>query len=116
MPFPIQRLRRLRANPTLRRMVRETHVTPDALISHLLVQHGEGVHEPISSMPGQFRLSHDTAVEEAQALWQLGVPAIILFGIPEHKDAAGSAAYDARGPVPMTISKLKTTLPELCVI
>ncbi|MBV9865344.1 MAG: porphobilinogen synthase [Abitibacteriaceae bacterium] len=116
MAFPIQRLRRLRANPTLRRMVRETKVTPDDLIAPLFVQLGAGVRAPIPSMPGQFRLSPDTATEEARALWQLGIPAVILFGIPEHKDSSGRAAYDPDGPVPTAINAIKSAVPEMCVI
>ncbi len=97
--FPIQRLRRLRATPTLRRMTRETLVTPADLIAPLFVQNGEGVRLPIASMPGQFRFSPDTAAREAEELWRLGVPAVILFGIPDdaQKDDAGSASHDAQG-------------------
>jgi porphobilinogen synthase len=100
----------------MRRMVRETHVHVDDLIAPLFVQLGEEVREPIASMPGQFRWSPDTAVEEARELWNLGIPAVILFGIPDSKDEQGSGAYDASGPVPHTIRALKAALPELCVI
>jgi porphobilinogen synthase len=116
MRFPVQRLRRLRATPTLRRMVRETLVTPDDLIAPLFVKHGRDVREPIASMPGQFRFSSDTVAGEARALWLIGIPAVILFGIPEHKDASGSAACDPRGPVPLAIERIKTAVPEMCVI
>lgn len=116
MTFPIQRLRRLRATATLRRMVRETRLSTDDLIAPLFVQPGAEIREPISSMPGQFRLSPDTAVAEARALWELGIPAIILFGIPEHKDGAGKGAFDPAGPVPVTIAKIKAAVPEMCVI
>ncbi|MDQ3814829.1 MAG: porphobilinogen synthase [Armatimonadota bacterium] len=116
MPFPTHRLRRLRATPTLRRMVRETVVTPDDLIAPLFVQAGERRRDPIASMPGQFRLAIDAVAEEARALWQLGVPAVILFGIPDRKDAEGSAAYDPQGPVPRAIASIKAAVPDMCVI
>src|SRR4028118_435714 len=95
--FPVQRLRRLRANATLRRMVRETHVSPSDLIAPLFMESGEGVRTPIASLPGQHRFSPDTAAQEAGELWQLGIPAVILFGIPldEEKTVDGLAAYDA---------------------
>lgn len=116
--FPAQRLRRLRANPTLRRMVRETHVSPSDLIAPLFVENGEGVRTPIASLPGQHRFSPDTAAQEARALWQLGIPAVILFGIPldEEKTADGTAAYDANGPVARAIREIKSAVPEICVI
>lgn len=116
MPFPIHRPRRLRATPTLRRMVRETILEPCDLIAPLFVQHGQGVHEPIASMPGQFRLSPDTAAQEARELWNLGVFSVILFGIPDSKDEIGSGAYDAKGPVPIAIQAIKEAVPEMIVI
>jgi porphobilinogen synthase len=119
MGFPVQRLRRLRAHPTLRRMVRETLVTPDDLIAPLFV-HGqsEGESVEISSMPGQSRWSPQAAAREAKALWELGIPAVILFGIvpQEEKDAVGSAAYDADGPVARAIREIKNLVPQMCVI
>jgi porphobilinogen synthase len=116
MAFPIQRLRRLRQNPTLRTMLRENHVRPADLIAPLFIQNGDGVREPIASLPGQNRLSPDTAALEAQVLWDLGVPAVILFGIPDSKDAFGTSAYDQNGPVPRAASKIKEMVPEMCVI
>jgi porphobilinogen synthase len=83
MPFPIQRLRRLRATPTLRRMTCETIVTPDDFIAPLFVENGRALQEPIEALPGQFRFSPDTAAEEARSLWHLGMPAVFLFGIPD---------------------------------
>lgn len=109
-------MRRLRANPTLRAMVRETQVDAGDLIAPLFVQNGSNVREPIASLPGQFRFSPDTALEEAKTLLELGVPAVLLFGIPESKDAVGTSAYDPHGPVPQAIRLLKSTFPELCVI
>ncbi len=116
MAFPIHRPRRLRATPTLRRMVRETHLSPDDLIAPLFVQLGENLREPIGSMPGQFRWSPDSAAAEARELWNLGIPAVILFGIPDSKDESGSGAYDARGPVPLAIKAIKSAVPEMVVI
>jgi porphobilinogen synthase len=114
--FPTQRPRRLRQNATIRAMVRENHVLPSDLIAPLFVQLGENVREPIGSLPGQFRLSPDTAAAEARELWDLGVPAVILFGVPESKDEIGSGAYDETGPVPRTIEAIKAAVPEMCVI
>jgi porphobilinogen synthase len=74
------------------------------------------VREAIEAMPGQYRLSPDTAAAEARALWDLGVPALILFGIPETKDASGTGAYDPHGPVPQAIAAIKAAAPEMCVI
>ncbi|HEX8466059.1 MAG TPA: porphobilinogen synthase [Abditibacterium sp.] len=116
MAFPNQRLRRLRQNPTLRSMLRENHVAPTDLIAPLFIQNGDGVREPIASLPGQNRLSPDTAALEAQVLWDLGVPAVILFGIPDSKDAFGTSAYDQNGPVPRAAAKIKEMVPEMCVI
>jgi len=116
MAFPVQRPRRLRANPTLRRMTRETQLSTDDLIAPLFVQTGENLRAPIATMPGQFRFSPDTAATEAHELWNLGIPAVILFGIPEGKDAQGSGAHDANGPVPQAVSRIKEIVPEMCVI
>ena len=110
------RARRLRRTPTLRRMVRETQVSPNDLITPLFVRSGEGIREEIEAMPGQSRLSPDTAVEEARALAKVGVRAVILFGIPDSKDAEGTSAYDDDGPVAQTIRAIKNELPETCVI
>lgn len=110
------RTRRLRRTPALRNLVRETRVTPADLIAPLFVQQGQGARHEISSMPGQYRFSPDTAVQEARELAALGVNAVILFGIPDSKDAVGSGAYDDNGPVPRTIRDLKAALPECVVI
>ena len=116
MPFPIQRLRRLRATETLRRMVRETKVMSSDLISPLFVQEGLETNTPIISMPGQFRYSPESVVAEAKALWDLGVPAVLLFGLPLTKDPLGAGAYDPAGPVPTAVRNIKAALPEMCVI
>jgi len=116
MGFPRQRLRRLRQDESLRRMVQETTLTSDSLIYPLFVTCGEGRQEPIASMPGQFRWSIDLLVKEAAEAKAAGVPAVILFGIPEQKDERGSAAYDKEGIVQRAIRELKDQLPELFVI
>lgn len=97
-------------------MVRENHLRPSDLIAPLFVQLGQVVREPIGSLPGQFRLSPDTAAAEARELWSLGVPAVILFGVPDTKDEIGSGAYDETGPVPRAIEAIKEAVPEMCVI
>ena len=114
--FPIQRPRRLRQNPTIRAMLRETHLSPSDLIAPIFVLCGQNVREPIESLPGQFRFSPDTAATEAKELWELQIPAVILFGIPETKDEIGSGAYDSRGPVPLAIQAIKNSSPETVVI
>jgi len=114
--FPEIRMRRLRRNATLRRMVRETTLSVDDLVYPLFVRHGTGVKNPIKSMPGQFQFSVDTLVTECQSAQDLGIPAVILFGIPEHKDAQGSEAYSAGGIIAQAVRAVKKACPELCVI
>jgi porphobilinogen synthase len=116
MTFPTLRMRRLRKNETLRRMVRETALSPSDFIYPLFVREGTGIRNPIGSMPGQFQLSVDEAVREARAAWGLGVPSVILFGIPDHKDAVGSGAWADDGIVQRAVRALKDALPELCVM
>jgi porphobilinogen synthase len=99
MSFPTDRPRRLRRTPTLRRMVRETDVLPRHLIQPLFVEEGKGVRRPIETLPGQFRYSPDTVGEAAAECADLGIPSVLLFGIPREKDDEGSAAWDARGVV-----------------
>src|SRR5579863_429699 len=99
MGFPLTRLRRLRQSETLRKMVRETALQPNHLIMPLFVRSGKNVRRPIGSMPGQFQLSTDLAVREAKEAKRLGIPAVILFGIPSKKDSVGSEAYDPNGIV-----------------
>ena len=93
MPFPVTRLRRLRRNEPLRSMVRETRLTPEAFVYPIFVCPGQGVRKEVRSMPGVFNLSVDEAVKEARQTHSLGVPAVILFGLPEKKDevATGDA-------------------------
>ena len=116
MAFPIQRLRRLRSTPELRAMVQETEVTPSDLVMPLFIVPGSKVKNEINSMPGQFQLSIDQAVEEAKKIYDLGIPATILFAIPEHKDEIGSAAWDDNGIIQKTVREIKEQVPGLVVI
>lgn len=116
MPFPIHRPRRLRSSDVLRKMVRETSLTPADFIYPMFVTFGKGVRKKISSMPGCYQLSVDVIVKEAQKVRNLGIPAIILFGIPEHKDERGSEAYSAKGVVQKAIKAIKDKTPDLLVI
>ena len=116
MQFPTVRMRRLRANPQIRRMVRENVLDAGDLIYPLFVVPGSGVHEEISSMPGVFHLSIDQLEAEAAELLALGIPAVILFGLPESKDEAGSGAYAEDGIVQQAIRRLKEVAPDLYVI
>jgi len=114
--FPVHRPRRLRSSGTIRRMVRETILTPDDFIYPLFVTFGKGVKKPIPSMPGCFQESVDEVVKTAKETYELGIPAIILFGIPEHKDEVGSEAYNPHGVVQEAIRAIKDTVSELLVI
>lgn len=114
--YPTLRPRRLRRSDALRRMVRETILRPEDFIYPMFVRPGEGVRRPIASMAGQFQLSVDEAVREAGEVVALGVPAVILFGIPDHKDATGSDNYDPDGIVPQAIRAIKDVYPDLLVI
>jgi porphobilinogen synthase len=116
MEFPIVRKRRMRRTETLRRMVRETKLSLDDLIAPLFVVTGKGVRKPIGSMPGQFQLSADAAAAECAALFDLGIPAVILFGIPDKKDATGSYGIISDGVVQRAIRAIKKKAPELVVI
>lgn len=111
--YPIARPRRLRRTEALRAMVRETNLSVDRLIYPLFVCPGTGVRRPIGSMPGCFQLSIDQLVEEAKEVRDLGIPGIILFGIPEHKDPEGSEGYDTQGIVARALRSLKAEVPEL---
>jgi porphobilinogen synthase len=116
MAFPIQRLRRLRQHETLRRMVRETHLSVSDLIYPMFVMEGKDQRQEIASMPGQFRLSIDLLVKEAGEVAGLGIPAIMLFGIPDRKDERGTSGYDPRGIVQRAIRAVKDHVPGLLVI
>ena len=116
MRFPLYRPRRLRQNARLRALVRETELSVDHLVMPLFVREGTKVRKPITSMQGQCQLSVDQAVKEAGQALKLGVPAVILFGIPDKKDEKASAAYDPNGIVPKAVRALKKELPELIVV
>lgn len=116
MAFPIQRLRRLRQHESFRRMVRETSLSPADFIYPVFVVEGRDRREEIASMPGQFRLSIDLLVKEAAEVKELGIPAIILFGIPDKKDDRGSSGYDPNGIVQRAIKAVKDRVPGLAVI
>ncbi|RTZ96210.1 MAG: porphobilinogen synthase [Deltaproteobacteria bacterium] len=116
MPFPVQRPRRLRRNECFRRLVRETILTPDDLILPLFAIGGTGIKNPIESMPGQYQLSPDNVAKTARKAFDLGIPAVILFGIPDDKDAVGSGAYAAGGIVQQAVKAVKNAVPELIVI
>ena len=116
MPFPSERLRRLRLTEPIRRMVRETSLSPADLIYPLFVRSGQGRQEPIASMPGQYRWSIDLLIKEAAEAKQLGIPAIIVFGIPDSKDERGTSGLDPNGIVPQAVRALKDQVPGLLVI
>jgi porphobilinogen synthase len=111
-----RRLRRLRRTPALRGLVREARLAADQFILPLFVCDGEHVRREVSSMPGVQQLSVDQAAAEARAAWTDGVPAVLLFGLPAGKDAEGTAAYDARGPVQRAIAAIRAASPETVVI
>ncbi|RMH34922.1 MAG: porphobilinogen synthase [Nitrospirae bacterium] len=116
MAFPRQRLRRLRQHGALREMVRETRLSPKNLVFPLFVVEGEGQRQPIPSMPGQFRWSIDLLVEEVAEVRALGIPAVILFGIPDRKDERGSSAYDPNGIIQRAVRAVKDQVPEVMLI
>jgi porphobilinogen synthase len=116
MPFPIQRLRRTRRTGALRGLVRETRLSPSDLVYPIFVTVGEDVKNPVASMPGVFQLSINHAVAEAKRAGDLGVPAVLLFGIPNQKDEAASGAYDPEGIVQLATRAIKDAAPELIVI
>jgi porphobilinogen synthase len=116
MPFPVQRLRRTRRTGALRGLVRETRLSPSDLVYPIFVTVGEDVKNPVAPMPGVFQLSINHAVAEAKKAHDLGVPAVLLFGIPEAKDEAASGAYDPEGIVQLATRAIKDAAPELIVI
>jgi porphobilinogen synthase len=116
MPFPVQRLRRTRRTGALRGLVRETRLSPSDLVYPIFVTVGEDVKNPVAPMPGVFQLSINHAVAEAKKAHDRGVPAVLLFGIPEAKDEAASGAYDSEGIVQLATRAIKDAAPELVVI
>jgi porphobilinogen synthase len=116
MSFPTTRLRRLRGNENIRRLVRESYVTVDDLIYPMFVIYGDNIRNSISSMPGVFQLSIDNLLIELREVVDLDIPAIILFGIPETKDELGSSAYDEEGIIQKAVQAIKSEYPDLLVI
>jgi porphobilinogen synthase len=116
MPFPLHRLRRLRAKESLRKLVRETPLAPSNFILPLFVCEGEGVRKDISSMPGHAQLSIDLIVKECGEVASLGIGGVILFGIPQHKDEHASGAYDDSGIVQRAIRAVKQETPDVLVM
>jgi len=116
MPFPATRMRRLRRTGLMRGLVRETELSPAHLVQPLFVELGTDSRAPIAAMPGVDRLSISQAVEEAGEAHALGVPAVLLFGIPVEKDEQGSGAYDEEGVVQLAVRAIKEAHPELVVM
>jgi porphobilinogen synthase len=116
MAHPLYRPRRLRESPLIRRMVRETRLGVENLILPLFAVHGRGVREPISSMPGVARLSLDEIAREAKDAASMGIPAVLLFGVPASKDPRGSEAYAEDGIVQQAARMVKETIPDLLVV
>jgi len=116
MYFPEYRPRRLRKNANFRRMIRETSLSVDNMVYPLFVTEGKGVKKPINSMPGNFQLSVDYLLREVQEIKELGIPAVLLFGIPEKKDETASGAFARDGIVQRAVQKIKDKVPDILVI
>lgn len=114
--FPIRRLRRLRRTPALRELVRETRLEPSRFVYPLFVRPGEGVREPVASMPGVERLSAEHAAREAAAAHGEGIRAVLLFGVPDHRDETGSEADDPDGVVQRAVRAIREAAPELAIV
>ena len=114
--YPHKRLRRLRYDPILRSMVRETQLTKNDLIYPLFAVEGENIKNPIKSMPGNYQMSIDNLVNECREVAELGIPAVILFGIPKHKDEVGSEAYNPNGVIQQAVRAIKASVKNLLVI
>ena len=116
MSYPTEQPRRLRRTPAIRRMTRETRLSPDNFIMPLFVCPGKKIRNEISSMPGNYHMSVDMAVEECRKIESKGIPAIILFGLPEKKDEIGSEATDPKSAVACAVREIKKEVPEIAVI
>ena len=116
MAFPIHRLRRLRKNENIRRLVRENSISVDDLIYPLFIEEGENIKKEIPSMPGIYRWSLDRIDEELEEVSKLNIPAVLLFGIPEHKDQVGSQTWNEEGIIQRAIRYIKENYPDLYVI
>ena len=116
MSFPYTRMRRLRTSPAMRRLVRQVALSPDDFVYPLFVSPGQGVKQPIASMTGCFHFSADRIADEAKEVAAMGIPAVLLFGLPESKDATGSAAWSDSSAVCRAIAAVKKAVPELVVM
>src|SRR3970040_1929127 len=114
--YPAKRLRRLRYNPLIRDMVRETELSKNDFIYPLFVVPGDNIKKEIKSMPGVYQLSINNLVKECKEVASLGIPAVILFGIPKHKDEKGSEAYDPEGIIQRAVRAIKSEVKNLLVI
>ena len=114
--FPKTRMRRLRNSESLRNLVQETHIKVGKLVLPLFIRHGANIKNPIASMPGHFQISVDKLAEEIKQIWDLGIKSVILFGIPEHKDALGKDSYSDNGIIQTAIPVIKKAAPNLLVI
>ncbi|HUU41694.1 MAG TPA: porphobilinogen synthase [Desulfatiglandales bacterium] len=112
----MMRPRRLRRTPAIRRMVRETCIKVDDLIYPVFVKHGKGQKEPIPSLTGHYRMSVDELIKEAKEAWSLGIPGMIIFGLPKKKDGLGSEAYARDGIVQQAVAAIKDRVPELVIL
>ena len=114
--FPDTRLRRLRAQPAIRSMIRETRLTTSSFVYPMFIRHGSGIKETIDPMPGCYHISLDLLAEEVQEVYDLGIPAVLLFGLPADKDPLGTEAYDPEGIIQEAIRIIKKATPDLMVI
>ena len=114
--FPDTRLRRLREQPSIRSLVRETRLTTSSFVYPMFIRHGSGIKETIDPMPGCFHISLDLLAEEVQEVYDLGIPAVLLFGLPAYKDPLGTEAYDPEGIIQEAIRIIKKATPDLMVI
>src|SRR3989337_20067 len=116
LTYPLARTRRLRLTPTLRRMLRETPLSTDDFICPVFIRHGKNVQQEIASMPGIYQRSADKAAKECQELFSLGIPAVLLFGIPAEKDPIGLENFSDDGIIQQAARVIKNTHPEMVVI
>ena len=114
--FPDTRLRRLREQPAIRSMIRETRLTTSSFVYPMFIRHGSGIKETIDPMPGCYHISLDLLAEEVQEVYDLGIPAVLLFGLPADKDPLGTEAYDPEGIIQEAIRIIKKATPDLMVI
>jgi porphobilinogen synthase len=116
MSFPKNRMRRLRSSDAMRRLVRQTSISVNNLVYPLFVKEGKNIKEPIKSLTNCFHFSPDTIAKEAKEVFSFGIPAVLLFGLPEKKDATGSQAWAENGVIQQAVTEIKSKVPELLVI